>query len=267
MGCNVQIIVPDIPFTITSDLGWPEGVVPPGDLYYQVLYNGAVITSGSTPATDDDGLLVESISVSDVKIATTGDLALTVNLGWDEAFTATSDGEFTGFVVIGGLTVLPPICAILLAFISGDVLLALFIGVWVAAFLVCQYNPAAALLRTLDTYITNAFATDYRIQIILLSWFMAGMISMLYKAGGGHGMANAFARIAKSRRSVQLSAFLLGCVIFFDDYSSCLLVGMTMRPLTDAMLIRYVWSMRPAPSCGWRACIWSGLCVCAAQRL
>lgn len=54
--------------------------------------------------------------------------------------------------------------------------MSLFVGIWVAAFLVASYNPAAALLRTLDTYITNAFATDYRIQIILMSWFMSGMV-------------------------------------------------------------------------------------------
>jgi Na+/H+ antiporter NhaC len=111
------------------------------------------------------------------------------------------------------------------------------VGIWVAAFIVSGYNPASALLRTLDTYITNAFATDYRIQIILMSFFMSGMVSMLYKAGGGFGMANLFAKYAKTRRSVQVAAFALGVCIFFDDYSSTLLVGMTMRPLTDAMWI------------------------------
>lgn len=139
-------------------------------------------------------------------------------------------------MVIGGLTVLPPAMAILLAFLTGEVITSLFIGVWVAAFLVEQYNPASSLLRTLDFYIVNAFATPYRIEIILFCWFMSAMVTMLFKSGGGYGLASLFS-FAKTRRGVMLSTFFLGLILFWDDYASCILNGMASRTLTDAVFV------------------------------
>jgi Na+/H+ antiporter NhaC len=66
---------------------------------------------------------------------------------------------------------------------------------------------------------------------------MSAMVTMLYKGGGGPGLASLFARASKTRRGVQFSAFLLGCCVFFDDYSNILLTGMAMRPLTDLVHI------------------------------
>lgn len=236
---GAQVVIPNLAFSLTADLSWPVDAPPnAADLAYQVNdSDGNVLASGSEPISDEEGNYITALSISDLFLNDTGHKDVTLQVGWDTTFAESSQTTYTAWVIIGGLTVLPPIFAILLAFVTGDVLVSLFVGIWVAAFLVASYNPAAALLRTLDTYITNAFATDYRIQIILMSWFMSGMVSMLYKAGGGFGMANLFAKFAKTRRSVQVAAFALGVCIFFDDYSSSLLVGMTMRPLTDVMWI------------------------------
>lgn len=236
-GTAKVFVAGSIPFTLVSEVTWPETPPPSGQsVYYTISVDGQVLANG-TEAVSDDGSLVQEMHFGPFATSKQGSQDVIVTLSWDPSFLESSSTTFQGFAVIGGLTVLPPLLAIVLAFLTGDVLLALFVGIWVAAFLVGRYNPASALLRTLDTYITYAFATDYRVQIIMLSWFMSAMVTMLYKAGGGAGLAQLFAKISNTRRGVQMSTFLLGFLMFFDDYSCCLLMGMTMRPLCDKTLI------------------------------
>jgi Na+/H+ antiporter NhaC len=47
------------------------------------------------------------------------------------------------------------------------------------------------------------------------------------------GVVNFLSRYAKSARSSQLVTWVLGIAIFFDDYANTLIVGNTMRPVTD----------------------------------
>lgn len=51
------------------------------------------------------------------------------------------------------------------------------------------------------------------------------------------GFAINCAKFATTGRLGQLSAFMIAIFIFFDDYANCLLVGETMRPLTDSLFI------------------------------
>ena len=46
-----------------------------------------------------------------------------------------------------------------------------------------------------------------------------------------------FSKMAVSRRMSQFSTWLIGLLIFFDDYSNTLMVGNTMRPFTDKMKV------------------------------
>jgi Na+/H+ antiporter NhaC len=55
--------------------------------------------------------------------------------------------------------------------------------------------------------------------------------------GGGAGLANLVTGFATTRRRGQVSTWLLGLVIFFDDYANALLVGTSVRPITDRLRI------------------------------
>lgn len=60
---------------------------------------------------------------------------------------------------------------------------------------------------------------------------------MMERSGGMIGFTRAVAQYAKTPRAGQFSVFLVGCMIFFDDYANTLLAGETMRPLTDMLFI------------------------------
>ncbi|CAN0182649.1 unnamed protein product [Phaeothamnion confervicola] len=89
----------------------------------------------------------------------------------------------------------------------------------------------------MDTYIVPALADSSHAYIIIFSWFLSGMVAGILRSGGGHGLATAVGKYARSPVTGGLCIFVLGLLIFFDDYANSLIVGQTMRPISDALLI------------------------------
>jgi hypothetical protein len=80
----------------------------------------------------------------DAKVSSNGMATVTVQLSYDKSFPANARSESTARVraIPGGLTVLPPIVAVVLAIATRNVLVALFCGIWVAAFFIHACAPA-----------------------------------------------------------------------------------------------------------------------------
>lgn len=74
-------------------------------------------------------------------------------------------------------------------------------------------------------------------KVILFTWFLSGMVACILKSGGGDGMVRLVSRFASTPRRGMLLVVVLTVLIFFDGYASTLIVGQTMRPVTDALLI------------------------------
>ncbi|MCG8462952.1 MAG: hypothetical protein MI919_42245 [Holophagales bacterium] len=137
----------------------------------------------------------------------------------------------------GWLSVLPPILAIALALVFRDVLIALFLGVFGGAFILAGWNPFAAFANTIDTFIVGSLVDSDHISIIVFTCCLGGMVGLVTKSGGTHGIVRMLAPYATSRRRGQLSTWAMGLTIFFDDYANTLIVGPTMRPITDRLRI------------------------------
>ncbi|WP_299705979.1 Na+/H+ antiporter NhaC family protein [uncultured Pontibacter sp.] len=134
------------------------------------------------------------------------------------------------------LSILPPLIAIILALIFREVLLALFAGIWVGGFVIYGMSVKAfftGLLAVADTYLVSAMTDTDHIAVILFSMLIGGMVAIISKNGGMAGVVNQLSRYARSAKSTQLVTWILGIAIFFDDYANTLIVGNTMRPVTD----------------------------------
>ncbi|MGN0072290.1 MAG: Na+/H+ antiporter NhaC family protein, partial [Coriobacteriales bacterium] len=127
---------------------------------------------------------------------------------------------------------LPPIVAIVLALITKETYTSLFIGIVVGGLLVAGFMPVATLNTIVNDGLIPAVADNAGIFIFLV---MLGILVALVNVAGG---AAAFGRFAakhiKSRVGTQIATFILGVLIFVDDYFNCLTVGSVMRPLTDS---------------------------------
>ena len=137
------------------------------------------------------------------------------------------------------LSVVPPLIAIFLALIFKEVIVSLFVGVWVGAFIAggmrieSLYYFALSLFNVVEHYVIQALADTGHLAIIVFSSLIGGMVAIISRNGGMAGVVLAFSRYARSPRSAQFITWLLGVAIFFDDYANTLIVGNTMRSVTD----------------------------------
>ena len=136
----------------------------------------------------------------------------------------------------GWLTLLPPILAIAMALVFRQVVPALLAGIWVGAWIVFG-DPFSGLLRTIDKYVVESLADTDHTKIVLFTLLLGGMVGVISTSGGTRGLVNAIAPYATNSRRGQVVTWMLGMVVFFDDYANTLLVGNTMRPVTDRLRI------------------------------
>ncbi len=138
------------------------------------------------------------------------------------------------------LSILPPVAAIAIALIFKQVLLALFIGVWMGAWLVGGATLSGfftTFFTTVSDYIVPSIADPDHVSILVFSLLIGGMVGIIGANGGTRGIVSAITRLVTNRRRAQLSTTVMGYVVFFDDYANTMVVGSTMRPLTDRLRI------------------------------
>jgi Na+/H+ antiporter NhaC len=138
------------------------------------------------------------------------------------------------------LSVLPPVFAIVFALTLKRVIPALFLGIWLGAWIIHDFSMAglwSSLLETFQVYVLQALANPDRAGIILFSLMIGGMVGIISRNGGMQGIVNRIVVWADSVRHASLATAWMGLAIFFDDYANTLVVGNTMRPVTDAKRI------------------------------
>ena len=146
----------------------------------------------------------------------------------------------------------PPVVAIVLALITKEAYSSLFIGVLVGALFQCGFAP----VDTLDTMLSQGFVSAIEGNAgIFLFLVLLGIIVALVNASGGSAAFGRWAqRNIRTRVGASLATFVLGILIFIDDYFNCLTVGSVMRPVTDGHRISrpklaYLIDATAAPVC------------------
>lgn len=136
----------------------------------------------------------------------------------------------------GFLSLLPPLVAIALCFITKRVLASLFIGVWVGATILVGWNPIGGVTKTLSYIVENA-ADSWNATILLFDFVVGGLIGLIYLSGGAQAFVKSVTKKVKTARDGQVAAWLFGLVIFFDDYSNTAVVGNAFRAVSDKLRI------------------------------
>ncbi|MEZ5332812.1 MAG: Na+/H+ antiporter NhaC family protein [Thermoanaerobaculia bacterium] len=137
----------------------------------------------------------------------------------------------------GWLSIVPPLVAIGLALLFKDVLVSLFVGILTGCFLLFGWNPFTAFGRAIDHFVAGAVADHDRASILVFTTLLGGMVGLITRSGGTHGIVERLQRYATSPRRGQLATWVLGLLVFFDDYANTLIVGSTMRPITDRLRV------------------------------
>lgn len=138
------------------------------------------------------------------------------------------------------LSILPPLIAIAIALIFRQVLFALFLGIWSGAFLAGDLSFGGvftSFFTTLSDYIVPATADVSHMSIIVFTLLIGGMVGIITDNGGTRGVIRGITKFVRTKVHGQLMTSLMGFIVFFDDYANTMVVGNTMRPLTDKLRI------------------------------
>lgn len=240
LACSVStVLAQDRPTTDRARLELPKVVLD------GVPFEGWVVAEGTEPG-DSLSFIVTIPGVAQAasrgKVAG-GDSIKVTGLALERPGTGltleTPTGSATAHtrVLPGWLSVLPSLIAITFALLFRHVVISLLAGIWLGALFIYDWNPLTAIARTTDTYIVAAITDPNNAQILIFTFLLGGMVGIISRNGGTQGVVDAITRRAVGPIRGQLAAYVMGLVIFFDDYSNTLIVGSTMRPVTDGLKI------------------------------
>ena len=172
-------------------------------------------------------------------------------------------GTVTVFANDGGVTdsnpfiatfwsLVPPLVAIVLALVTKEVYSSLFVGIVVGALFYNNFN----IVGTVDTLVQDGLMASVSgtAGIFVFLVILGIMVALINKTGGSAAFGRWASKHIKTKVGAAICTFILGVLIFIDDYFNCLTVGSVMRPVTDANKISraklsYLIDATAAPIC------------------
>ena len=189
-----------------------------------LLLNGKTIAMGTGTG----------LSATDIKIADTGTTRLEVLRNGKRVL----EKEIP--VIPAAVSILPPLVAILLAFLLRSVIPALFVGLVVGAWAINGMTLSGAFRGFFETgtiYILDTAVNPDHMAIMIFTFLIGGMVGVISRNGGMVGIVDRIMPFASSPRRGQGVVATLGLAIFFDDYANTMIVGNATRPMSDKLHI------------------------------
>ncbi|MEZ4752507.1 MAG: Na+/H+ antiporter NhaC family protein [Bdellovibrionota bacterium] len=140
-------------------------------------------------------------------------------------------------------SIVPPLLAVCLAWVTNRVMLSLASAVIAGGLLTAL--PSAPLsplawwqgASSSAGFVYSAAFDQTNFQVLGFIILVICMIAVTITSGGVQAIIDWLTRYAKSWRSTQFVTFLMGIAVFFDDYANTMIVGNALRPLTDKQKI------------------------------
>jgi len=190
----------------------------------ELLLNGKLVASG----------MGTSVAATAVEVAETGDSRIEVMQDGKSVL----QKEIP--VIPAAVSILPPLVAILLAFLLRSVIPALFVGLVVGAWAVnglTGYGAFTGFFETATVYVLNTAINPDHMAIMVFTFLIGGMVGVISRNGGMVGIVERIMPFARTPRRGQGVVALLGLSIFFDDYANTMIVGNATRPMSDKLHI------------------------------
>ena len=152
----------------------------------------------------------------------------------------------------GVLCTIPALLMILYIFITKRIIEALTIGA-VVGFIMVGESGSNTLQAFSDSLLSTMMSEDIA-WLIIVCGLMGGIISLIERSGGAYAFGQWAAKRARSEKPALIWTWILGCIIFIDDYLNSMTVGSCMAPLTDKHktpreMLAYVCDSTAAPLC------------------
>lgn len=141
----------------------------------------------------------------------------------------------TNVTDFGVLCLLPPLVAIVLALITKQTLLSLFIAIWVGSTMINDWNPVLGFVKIVPDYLVPSISSKWNAGLLVLVSMAGGMTASLRAAGAAQAFASRVTTKIDNARKAQIMTWL--SAFLFSYTEPCLILGTIMRPVTDAVRV------------------------------
>ncbi|MEN1967474.1 Na+/H+ antiporter NhaC family protein [Lentibacillus sp. N15] len=134
-------------------------------------------------------------------------------------------------MVMDFLSIVPPIVAVVLAILTKRVLLSLFISIWVGGLIAAGGNPFAGIGITF-TWMKDVMIDPWNARFLVMTSLLGAGAAFMFKTGGSQGLINMLEKKLTTKKRVQFLPYVLGIIIFFNDYVNSVIVGNASKDIT-----------------------------------
>lgn len=151
-------------------------------------------------------------------------------------------------------SLLPPVIAIILAFITKEVFSSLFVGILAGALLINGLSYSGIIESVFVDGFINSISDSWNASILVFLIVLGCMSVIMRKSGGSIAFGRWASKHVKSKFSASIATILLGCILCIDDAFNCLTVSSVMYPITDKynisrVKLAYLIDATAAPIC------------------
>lgn len=129
------------------------------------------------------------------------------------------------------LSVVPPLVAVVLAIVTKRVLISLFISIWIGGLIAAGGNPFSAVELTF-TWMKDVMVDEWNARFLVMTALLGTGAAFIFKIGGSQGLIQALEKKLTTSRRVQFLPYILGIIIFFNDYVNSVIVGNASKDIT-----------------------------------
>lgn len=135
----------------------------------------------------------------------------------------------------GILSLAPPVVAVVLAIATRRILFSVLVGLFCGALLTTGGDVVQAFIDLFEAHLWPTFTQPSKLRLFSFTMAMGATVGLIHAAGGMQGLVGLMTPLARGPRSGQLTGWLLGLVVFFDDYANTLLLGGALRSVFDRL--------------------------------
>jgi Na+/H+ antiporter NhaC len=129
------------------------------------------------------------------------------------------------------LSIVPPLAAVFLAIITRRVLISLFISIWIGGIIATGGNPFTAVAHTF-TWMKDVMIDDWNARFLVMTALLGIGAAFMFKTGGSQGLIRLLENKLQTKRRVLFLPYVLGILIFFNDYVNSVIVGNASKDIT-----------------------------------
>lgn len=142
--------------------------------------------------------------------------------------------DFTPWVHLKDAPLIPLIVSAVLGPLTRDPILTLVGAGWLTRLMLVG-DAWIGTLRYLDTDLLGVLTGDSFASLFLFTVMIAGVTGGAIKSGGVDAIGHRIGKLVRNSFLAQVSVYLAGFIFFIDDYSNTVIVGSTLRIITDTM--------------------------------